>query len=91
MNTLQRTRQIPVIGHYDVVVCGGGPSGFVAAVAAARCGAQVALIERRYPPSEKAADGLGRLSYKRIMFLEHKFTGLFSQPRQTVDKVFKKA
>lgn len=31
---------------YDVVVVGGGPSGWVAAVAAARCGAKTALIER---------------------------------------------
>jgi len=31
---------------YDVVVCGGGPSGFVAAVAAARSGAKTLLIER---------------------------------------------
>jgi glycine/D-amino acid oxidase-like deaminating enzyme len=33
---------------FDVVVLGGGPSGFAAAVAAARQGARVALIER-YP------------------------------------------
>lgn len=31
---------------YDVVVCGGGTAGFCAAVAAARCGASTALIER---------------------------------------------
>jgi len=39
-------REIPVIATYDVVVCGGGPSGFMAAIAAARGGAKVALIER---------------------------------------------
>lgn len=33
-------------GDYDVVVCGGGPAGFIAAVAAARQGAKVALVER---------------------------------------------
>ena len=32
--------------HYDVIVAGGGPSGIAAAVAAARQGALVALIER---------------------------------------------
>ena len=36
----------PVAGEYDVVVCGGGPAGWVAAIAAARCGAKTALIER---------------------------------------------
>ena len=31
---------------YDVIVCGGGPSGWVAAVAEARLGCRTALIER---------------------------------------------
>lgn len=31
---------------YDVVVCGGGPSGVMAAIAASRLGAKVALIEQ---------------------------------------------
>lgn len=33
-------------GEYDVVICGGGPSGFIAAIAAARKGAKTAVIER---------------------------------------------
>ena len=37
---------IPVAGQYDVVVCGGGPAGFIAAIAAARGGARTALVER---------------------------------------------
>ena len=32
--------------RYDVIVCGGGPSGIAAAAAAARQGAKTALIER---------------------------------------------
>ena len=40
------SKEIPVAGCYDVVVCGGGPAGFIAAVAAAREGARVALVEQ---------------------------------------------
>ena len=46
MNSINITKSIPVVGSYDVVVCGGGPSGWVAAVAAARAGRRTALIER---------------------------------------------
>jgi len=40
------SHQVPVVAEADVVVCGGGPGGFSAAIAAARHGAQVILIER---------------------------------------------
>jgi 2-polyprenyl-6-methoxyphenol hydroxylase-like FAD-dependent oxidoreductase len=39
-------RDIPVYGRCDVLVVGGGPAGFTAAVAAAREGADVVLMER---------------------------------------------
>lgn len=38
--------QVPVEGIYDVIVAGAGPAGICAALAAARQGATVALIER---------------------------------------------
>jgi hypothetical protein len=38
-------REVPVKGEYDVVVCGGGPAGSMAAIAAARAGARTRLIE----------------------------------------------
>ena len=46
MNRLTIQKQAEVVGHYQVAVCGGGPSGLIAAIAAARSGASVALIER---------------------------------------------
>src|SRR5271156_1253008 len=41
-------RDVPVVSRADVVIVGGGPAGFSAAVAASRQGASVCLIER-YP------------------------------------------
>lgn len=42
------SRRAPVVATSDVVVVGGGPAGFCAAIAAARNGASVTLVER-YP------------------------------------------
>ena len=39
-------RKIPILAETDVLVIGGGPSGVAAAVAAARGGAEVWLVER---------------------------------------------
>ena len=43
---IQPAREIPVFHRTDVVVVGGGPAGFAAAVSAARAGAKVALVEK---------------------------------------------
>ena len=43
---VQPAREIPIFHKTDVVVVGGGPAGFAAAIAAARNGAKVALVER---------------------------------------------
>jgi hypothetical protein len=43
--TLRFEPRVPVADPYDVVVCGGGPSGCAAALAARRAGAKVLLIE----------------------------------------------
>ncbi len=39
-------RDVPVLGEWDVVVCGGGPAGCAAAVASARQGARTLLVEK---------------------------------------------
>ncbi len=46
MEQITQTKQVPVVADYDVVVCGGGPGGVIAAIAAARGGARTAIIER---------------------------------------------
>jgi len=45
---VEAERSLPVVGAYDVVVAGGGIAGVAAAVAAARAGASVCLLERAF-------------------------------------------
>lgn len=40
------SRELEIRESYDVVIAGSGPSGICAAVAASRCGASVAIVER---------------------------------------------
>lgn len=44
MARIKQEREIPVVVGYDVVVCGGGPGGIIAALASAREGAKTCII-----------------------------------------------
>ena len=59
METVSYTREIPVYKRFDVIVCGAGPAGICAAVAAARQGAKVALLERYGVPGGNLTCGHG--------------------------------
>ncbi|WP_020530359.1 FAD-dependent oxidoreductase [Flexithrix dorotheae] len=41
----EKTREIPVVGNYDVIICGAGPAGVTAAIEAGRTGAKTLLLE----------------------------------------------
>ncbi len=43
---IQPERLLPVVAETDVLVVGGGPAGFAAAVAAARAGVKTTIVER---------------------------------------------
>src|SRR5258707_14617444 len=57
-----------VVAHSDVVVVGGGASGFAAAIAAARLGVKVTLVER-YPYLGGLASG------GMVLVLDHMTNG----------------
>ncbi len=44
---IEPVRELPVREKFDVIVCGAGPAGVAAAIAAARTGAKTALIEAK--------------------------------------------
>ena len=46
MDEISLQKHIKIKDQYDVIVCGGGPAGWVAAVSAARAGMKTCLVER---------------------------------------------
>ncbi|MDG3085367.1 FAD-dependent oxidoreductase [Vibrio hannami] len=55
---IEPVREIPVSEECDVLVCGGGPAGFGAAIGAAKAGQAVILIERNNIIGGMATAGL---------------------------------
>ncbi len=87
-------------GTYDVLVCGGGPAGFIAAVAAARQGGRVAIVERYgflggmatmgyvAPISEFAFNGervIGGIPWEFVQRLESMGGAFVEWPKGNVD------
>ena len=54
----ENAKDIPIIAEVDVLVAGAGPAGIGAAIAAARCGAKVMLIEKCSTPGGIATAGM---------------------------------
>jgi len=52
------SKRLPVIGSYDVVICGGGPAGIGAAFSAKRAGLRVLLIDNQAQLGGMGVSGL---------------------------------
>ncbi len=70
----ESSREINIYHQADVVVCGGGPGGHSAAVAAARNGARTILLERYGHLGGMASGGL-------VILIPHMSDGLSREPQ----------
>lgn len=58
MDSITVTNNVPLCGEYDIIVAGGGVAGIAAAVAAARAGKKVLLLEKAVSLGGLATIGL---------------------------------
>lgn len=80
MSSIEYTRTLPLGGACDVVVCGGGPAGCAAALAARRTGLQVLLLEGQGQLGGTGTSGL----------VSHWLGGRFPDGRWVVGGLFRK-
>ena len=66
-------RNIALAGCCDVLVAGGGPAGFAAAVSAARRGAKTILLEKNELKSGAIGQRVAKISQKTTMELFEEF------------------
>jgi len=79
------TRSTPVVDRSDVLVVGGGPAGVSAAVAAARSGARVTLVERYPYLGGLASGGMVLVLDDMVNGAEITTTGLVGEANPTLD------
>lgn len=84
---LETARETPVVGHSDVLVVGGGPAGVTAAVAAARQGASVTLLERYNHLGGLASGGMVLVLDDMANGQEISVTGLVSEYIDRLDRL----
>jgi hypothetical protein len=80
-------RQTPVVGEWDVVVVGGGSAGLSAAVAAARSGARVALVERHGYLGGMASGGMVLVLDDMVNGEEITTTGIVREVVERLEKL----
>ncbi|PYN30451.1 MAG: FAD-dependent oxidoreductase [Candidatus Rokuibacteriota bacterium] len=81
------TRSTPVVDRSDVLVVGGGPAGVSAAVAAARSGARVTLVERYPYLGGLASGGMVLVLDDMVNGAEITTTGLVGEAIERLEKL----
>ncbi len=85
---VETSRELPIVGDYDVVVAGGGPAGWAAALAAGRSGQRVLLLERYGYLGGMATGGLV-LMFDDFDDYEKKKTVIGGLPVELIDRLVK--
>ena len=70
MNLLD-TNLTAIEEQFDVIIAGGGPAGSAAAIAAARAGCSVLVVDRGIHPRSKVCDAHARANPSHNFILTH--------------------